>query len=313
MPPKKRKAAKKRRKEQASNTIGSSSTNNPRGNDDPKSQDERDSDASSHVSQDDRTQQYTFVLSEDEGKKSKSHVTEVKPVEKATKDAESTEKLGSDGVDFKFEKGLEPKNDLEITHVSIQRVEHDKSSSSSSSSSSGKSCRSSSDDESQTFKMKSKEEASYDTQDKSSTVLSEGPKVSENVTFENGRSYSAGKTVAVDNSVKTALSMPEKMDISAKNTLPDSVESGLKASEENLLPSSNGISGAELEGAEGKNFPSSDIPTAETSDVAGTNQTLDPHEHSEKQPLVASTPPPVQRTSCLGCCGLFEVFTGSGR
>ncbi|KAE8675159.1 Purple acid phosphatase 15 [Hibiscus syriacus] len=48
------------------------------------------------------------------------------------------------------------------------------------------------DDESQAFKMKSKEEASYD---KRTTVLSEEvPKVVENVTFENGGSNSAGKT-----------------------------------------------------------------------------------------------------------------------
>ncbi|KAE8734307.1 P-glycoprotein 9 isoform 1 [Hibiscus syriacus] len=303
MPPgsKKRKAAKKKKK------IGSSSTNNLRGHDDPKSQDERDSDASSYVSQDDRTHQHAFSQSEDEGKISKSHVTEVKHVEKTTKDAERTEKSGSDNVDFKIGKGLEPKNDIENTHVSIQHVKRDKSSSSSSSSS-GKSSCSSSDDESQAFKMKSKEEASYDTLDKTTTVLSVVPKVTENVTFENGGSNSAGKTVAVDGSVKTALSMPEKTDISAKNSLPDAVESGLKASEENLLPSSNGISGIELEGAEGKNFSSSDIPTTESSDVAETNRTLEPDEHSEKQPLVASTPPPVQRTSCLGCCGLFEVL-----
>ncbi|GMI85962.1 hypothetical protein HRI_002265500 [Hibiscus trionum] len=288
---KKRKAAKKK-KEQAANTINSSATNNPHGNDDPRSQDERGS----------------------EGGDAGSQVTEVKSVEETTKDAECTDKSELDDIDVKIEKVWEPKNDLESTLVSIQHVEHDKSSSSSSGSSSGKSSCSSSDDESQAFKMKSKEEASYDTQDESTTVLSEEvPKVAENETFENGASDSEGMTVAVDNSVKSELSMPEKTDFSATNSVPDVVESGLKANEEKLLPSSNGVSGVELEGAEGKKFPSSDIPTAETSNVAETNQTLDPHEHSEKQPLVASTPPPVQRTSFLSCCGLFEVFTGSGR
>ncbi|KAL4367389.1 hypothetical protein GQ457_05G027810 [Hibiscus cannabinus] len=313
---KKRKAAKKK-KEQAASTIRSSTTNNPLGNDDPKSQDERDSDggdAGSHASQEDHTHQNTFSQGEDEGKRSQSDVTEVKFVEEATKDAENIEKSGLDDIDVIIEKGREPKNDLESTHVTIQHVDHDKSSSSSSNSSSGKSSRSSSDDESPASKMKSKEDASYDTQDELTTVLSEEvPKVAENGTFENGGSNSAGKTVVVDNSVKTVLSMPEKTDFFPKNSVPDVVDSGLKANEDKLLPSSNGVSGVELEGAEGKNFPSSDIPTAETSNVVETSQTLEPHEHSEKQPLVALTPPPVQRTSFLSCCGLFEAFTGSGR
>ncbi|KAK8612852.1 hypothetical protein V6N13_092956 [Hibiscus sabdariffa] len=312
---KKRKAAKKK-KEQAANTISSSTTNNPLGNDDPKSQDERDSDggdAGSHASQEDHTPQHTFSQGEDEGKISQSHVTEVKSVEEATKDAESTEKSGLDDIEVKIEKGREPKNDLESTHVTIQHVDHDKSSSSSSSSS-GKSSRSSSDDESPASKMESKEDVSYDTHDELTTVLSEEVlKVAENGTFENDGSNSAGMTVAVDDSVKAVLSMPEKTDFSPKNSVPDVVDSGLKANEDKLLPSSNGVSLVELEGAEGKHFPSSDIPTAETSNVAETNQTLQPHEHSEKQPLVALTPPPVQRTSFLSCCGLFEAFTGSGR
>ncbi|KAE8689474.1 P-glycoprotein 9 isoform 1 [Hibiscus syriacus] len=316
---KKRKAAKKK-KEQTANTISSSTNNNPHGNNDPRNQDERDSDggdAGSHASQDDHNQQHTFSQGEDEGKRSQSHVTEEKSLEEATKDTESTEKLGL-GVDVKIKKGLELKNDLESAHVSIQHVELDKSSSSSS----GKSSCSSSDDESQVYEKKSKEEAcnigsevaSYNTENKSATVLAEDvPKVAEHGAFENGDSNSAGDTVAVDNAVKTALSVTEVSETSEKNSVPDVVEPGLKANEEKLLPSSNGISGVELEGVEGKKFPSSDIPTAETSNFAETNQTLEPHEYSEKQPLVASTPPPVQRASFLSCCGLFEAFTGSER
>ncbi|KAE8728731.1 P-glycoprotein 9 isoform 1 [Hibiscus syriacus] len=309
---KKRKAAKKK-KEQTANTITSS--NNPHGNDDPRSQDERDSDggdAGSHASQDDYNHRHTFSQGEYEGKRSQSHVTEEKSVEEATKDTESTEKSGSGVVDVKIEKGWELTNDLESTHVSIQHVELDKNSSSSSSS----------DDESQVSEKKSKEEAcnigsevaSYNIENKSATVLAEDvPKVAEHGAFENGDSNSAGDIVAVDNAVKTALSMPELSETSEKNSVPDVVESGLKANEEKLLPSSNVISGVKLEGAEGKDFPSLDIPTAETNNFAETNQTLEPHEYSEKQPRAASTPPPVQRTSFLSCCGLFEAFTGSGR
>ncbi|GMI72963.1 hypothetical protein HRI_000965600 [Hibiscus trionum] len=301
---KKRKAA-RRKKKQPPSTANSS------GIDEPRSQDERESDGgytSSYVSQDEHNPLHTFSRGGDEGKRSQSRVTGENSVEEATKDTESTKKSGSGAVDVKIKKGCEPKSDL----VSIQHVKHDKSSSSSSSS------RSSSDDESQAFKKKSKgkarnigsEVASYNTENKSATVFAEEvPKVAENGAFDNGGSNSTGDTVAVDNSVKTALSIPE----AAKNSVPVVVESGLKANEEKLFPSSNGISGVELEGVEGKNFPSSDIPTAESSNVAEANQTLEPHEYSEKQPLVSSTPPPVKRTSCLGCCGLFEVFTASGR
>ncbi|KAK9014210.1 hypothetical protein V6N11_005375 [Hibiscus sabdariffa] len=291
---KKRKAAKKK-KTQAASSLGSS-TSNPHGNDDPRSQDESYSDGgytSSHVSQD------TFSQGEDEGKRSQSRVTEEISVEETSKDTKSPEKSQSGAVDVKIGK---PKSGLESKRISSKHVKRDKSSSSSSSS------HCSSDEESRAFEKKSKgkacnigsEMASYNTENKSAAVLAEGvPKVIEIGAFENGNSNSAGGTVAVDNSVKTVLSMPEvPPKTSEKNSVPVVVESGLKANEEKLCPSSNGISGVELEGVEGKGFPSSDIPT-ESSNVGETNRTLDPHEYSEKQPLVASTPPPVKRTSCL--------------
>lgn len=312
---KKRKAAKKK-KEQAFNNINPSTINNPLGNDDPRSQDERDSDggdAGSPASHDGHNHQHSFGQGGDE-ERSQSHLTEEKSVEEAAKDAKSTERSGLDDVDVKIVKEWEPNKDLESTHVSIQHVDRDKSSSTSS--------NSSSDDESQAFEKKSNEEtcnlgsdaASYSTEDKSATVLSEEVlKVAENNTLENADSNSAVETVAVDNLVKNMSSVPEEVEFSAKNSVPDVVESGLKENEEKLLPSSNGVSGVELEGVEGKNFPSSGIPTAETSNVAEKNHASGPHGYPEKQPLVAPTPPPVQRTSWLSCCGLFEVFTGSGR
>lgn len=312
---KKRKAAKKK-KEQAANNINPSTNNNPLGNDDPRSQDERDSDggdAGSPASHDGHNHQHSFGQGGDE-ERSQSHLTEEKSVEEAAKDAKSTERSRLDDVDVKIVKEWEPNKDLESTHVSIQHVDRDKSSSTSS--------NSSSDDESQAFEKKSNEEtcnlgsdaASYSTEDKSATVLSEEVlKVAENNTLENADSNSAVETVAVDNLVKNMSSVPEEVEFSAKNSVPDVVESGLKENEEKLLPSSNGVSGVELEGVEGKNFPSSGIPTAETSNVAEKNHASGPHGYPEKQPLVAPTPPPVQRTSWLSCCGLFEVFTGSGR
>ncbi|XWS15907.1 hypothetical protein CRYUN_Cryun34aG0042700 [Craigia yunnanensis] len=286
------------------------------GNDDPKSQDERDSDGGdvgSPASQDDHNHQHPFSQGVEEGERApssvQSHVTEEKSMEDATRDAESTQKSGLDDViAVKIEKELEPKEDLESTHVPIQHVEHDKSSSSSSS-------RSSSDDESQAFEKKSKEVTSYINEDKPATVMSEEVlKVAENGTLGDVDSNSAVETAAVDNLVKTvAEEVNHATEISANKSVSDVVESELKESEEKLLPSSNGISRVELEGNEGKFFPSSGTPTAESSNIAEKTQDSGPHDYSEKQPLVASTPPVAQRTSFLSCCGLFDVFTGSGR
>lgn len=257
------------------------------GNDDPRSQDERDSeggDAGSHASHDDHNHQHSFSLGGDEERRSQSDVTEEKSVEEAAKDAKSTERSELDDADVKIEQGWEPNKDLESTHASIQHVDHDKSSSSSSDSSSN--------DESQTFEKKSNEETcklgsdavSYSTEDKAATVLSEEVlKVAENNTLENVDSNSAVETVAVDNLVKNTSSVPGEVEISAKNSVPDVVESGLKENEEKLLPSSNGVSGVELEGVEGKNSPSSGIPTSETSNVAEKNHASGPHGYPEKQ------------------------------
>ncbi|KAG4958637.1 hypothetical protein JHK87_035270 [Glycine soja] len=39
----------------------------------------------------------------------------------------------------------------------------------------------------------------------------------------------------------------------------------------------------------------------------------DTPECSDNQPLVASVPPVVRKTSWLSCCGLFDVLSGSNR
>ncbi|XWS18581.1 hypothetical protein CRYUN_Cryun32bG0057100 [Craigia yunnanensis] len=289
---KKRKAAKKK-KEQAANSINSS-TNNQHGNDYPKSQNERDSDGGdvgSPASQDDHNHQHPFSKGEEEGKRTPSHVTVDKYVEETTREEESTDKSVLDDVGVKIEKELEPKEDLESTHVHIQHVEHVKSSSSSS-----RSSRCNSDDESQAFEKKSKKEAyklgsevtSYSNEDKSATVMSEEVlEVAENETLGDVDSNSAGETAAVDNLVNTVLSVTEEVrhvtEISANKSVSDVVESGLKESEEKLLPSSNGTSRVELEGNEGKKFPSSGMPTAESSDIAEKTQDSGSHDYSKKQ------------------------------
>ncbi|XP_022720337.1 uncharacterized protein LOC111278110 isoform X2 [Durio zibethinus] len=287
---------------------------------DLKSQYERDSDGGdvgSSASQDDHNHQHPFSQGRENATRApspfQSHGTEEQSVEEATRYAESTEKSGLDDViALKIEKELGPKEDLESTHVPVQHVEHDKSSSSSSSSSSS---RSSSDDESQAFEKKSKEVTSYGNEDKSAMVMSEKVlKVAENETLGDVDSNFAVETATFDNLVKTiAEEATHAIEISANKSESDLAESGLNESGEKLLPSSNGISRVELEENEGKVFPSSGTAIAESSNVAEKTQDSGPHIYSEKQPLVASTPPVVQRTSLLSCCGLFDVFTGSER
>ncbi|KAK9022802.1 hypothetical protein V6N11_003041 [Hibiscus sabdariffa] len=321
---KKRKAAKKK-KEQAANTINPSTNSIPHGNGDPRSQDERESDdgdVGSPASQGDHNHQHPFSQKEEEGKGGPSpiqlHVAEEKSAEGSIRDAENTDRSGSDDVvAVKFEKELKAKEEFESTLVTVKHVEHDKSSSSSSSSS---------DDESQASEKKSKEEAynfgsevtSYGNEDKPATLMSEEvPKVVENeaVGIVNSNSAVGLGTANVDNLLKTALSVQEEVDnaseVSANKSLPDVVEPGLKGSEEKLLPSTNGVSRLGLGENEGKISSSSDT-SAESSTVGDKTQHFESHDHSEKQPLVASTPPMVQRTSVLSCCGLFDVFTGSG-
>lgn len=260
------------------------------GNDDSKSQDERDSDGGevgSPASQDDHNHQHPFSKGEEEGKREpspvQSHVTKEKYVEEATRDAKSTD------VGVKVEKEWEPKEDLESTHVTIQHVEYEKKSSSSSS-------RSNSDNESQAFEKKSKEEAynldfevtSYGNGDKPVTVVSEDVvKVAGNETLG-----STVETATVDNLVKTVLPVTEELgqrqatEIYAHKPVSDVVEAGLKESEEKLLPSSNGTSRVELEGNEGNNFSSSGIATAGSSNVE-KNQDPGPRDYSEKQVYLA--------------------------
>ncbi|KAE8688246.1 P-glycoprotein 9 isoform 1 [Hibiscus syriacus] len=279
---KKRKAAKKK-KEQAATNINSPQ-NIPHGNGDPRSQGERESDGGdvdSPASQDDHNHQHPFNQRE-EGKREhsamQSHAAEEKYAERAIGNAENTVISGfNDVVAVKIEKESEPEENLESTL-------HDKSSSSSSSSS---------DDESKASEKKSKDEA-Y------------------NFAVRNVGSNSAAGTADVDNLIKTAVSVQEEVDhateVSANKSVLD-VEPGLNGSEEKLLPSSNGVSRFENEGK----ISSSSVTSAESSTVVNKTQHFESHDHSEKQPVVASTPPMVQRTSVLSCCGLFDVFNDSGR
>ncbi|KAF2314640.1 hypothetical protein GH714_028153 [Hevea brasiliensis] len=162
---KKRKAAKKKKEQQSNNNSNNSSSvdnSSPRGNGDPKSQDERESDGGevgSPASREHNSEQHSFNEENEESEKtdSSSFASECKPVEGVTKDAEGSQKVGvEDDTVVIIERDLNPEQYMESKEVSVEHVEsakesHDGDDKSSSSSSS--------DDESRVFDMKWKEEA----------------------------------------------------------------------------------------------------------------------------------------------------------
>ncbi|GLT52561.1 hypothetical protein SLA2020_258940 [Shorea laevis] len=324
---KKRKAARKKMEKETNSTSPSSTdnNNNTHGHDDPKSQDERDSDGGevgSPASQDHRNHHHPFSEGDQESEKRdtspfQSFVSGSNSMEEIPKKAESTEILGQHhDVVVKIERQLDDE-DLDRRDVSIEHVEHDRSSSSSSS-----------DDESQASEKKLEE-----THDSTSEPISNSDEgkpansqhedvvqITENVSFGlvevDNDTIAAAETVFVGKVVEPILSTPEEVnpviESSSINSsvVSEAVELRLKENEEKLLPKSNGVNGVQSEGNEGKMLPPSSGLTGETSNVVENIQESEIPE--EKQPLVASTPPVVRRTSWLSCCGLFDVLSGSG-
>ncbi|KAF2282800.1 hypothetical protein GH714_043091 [Hevea brasiliensis] len=162
---KKRKAAKKKREQQANNNSNNSSSlddSSPRGSEDPRSQDERESDSGevgSPLSQDHHNDQHPFNEENQESEKtnSSSLASECKPNDGVIEDAEGSQKIGvGDDTIVIIEKELNPEQYMESKDVNVEHVQsakeahdgYDKSSSSSSS-----------DDEPQVLDKKWKEEA----------------------------------------------------------------------------------------------------------------------------------------------------------
>ncbi|GKU94288.1 hypothetical protein SLEP1_g7807 [Rubroshorea leprosula] len=329
---KRRKAAKKKREKEANNNNASSTTTNNRSHvhDDPKSQSERDSDGGevgSLASPDQQNHDHPFGEEDQEDDKGNaspvpSFVTENRPMEEVPENAENTEILGKeDDVVVEIKRRLKPDEDLDHRDVRIEHVEHDRSSTSS---------NSSSDDESRDSEKKLKDETcdsiaeptvNSDEGKPASSLHEEVVQITDNVSsgLDEADSVSAAETAFVGDVVKPVLSMPEEVNPSIENAslnnsvVSDAVELGMKENEEKLLPINDGVNGAQSDGNKEKMLPRSSGLTAQTSNVTENTQDSKIPGYTEKQPLVAPTPPVVQRTSWLGCCGLFEVLSGSDR
>lgn len=295
---KKRKAAK--RKEQAAHQINISSTKSNHGNDDPRSQEERESDNSvGSPASHDNENNHTFQTNEE-------------PVKEAYGIGEE--------VTIKIEKELKSEN-IEITDSSP-----DKSSSSSSSS----------DDESREIKKREDKETGDSAAEVISNVLSkQAISAAANAPFSG-----LSANVVVENTAPMDSTMPAKPNseeqiqienmsekasaVSAVDTvvsneddeksLPNVNENpakGVSASDGNTQASSGAID-SNMKESEGKILPVSD-PIPETNGVPeGVKESEVPIFH-EKEVPVRPTLGVTQRTSWFSCCGLFDVITGSSR
>lgn len=324
------KAAKKKKGNEANKSNASSANtsdtndNNSHGYDDPKSQDERDSEGGevgTLVSQVQQNNHHPFIegnlgRENREASSVKSLASENKSMDEVTKSVESTEVLGGeeilgkeDSTVVQIDWQLKPDEDLDSKDVTVEDYRR---------------TGSSSDDESQAAKKEVKEETGIFTSEPTSNGKESEPvnfvleevvpqRLAENASVEVGKvdGVSAEETASASNVVEPVIggSSIDKLSVS------DAVELGLKEIEEKLVTVSNGGNRVPAEENEEKVLPPSSDQSAETSNVAEAEHTRDSEipQVSEKQPLVATNPPLAQRASWLSCCGLFEVFSGSGR
>ncbi|EEF42728.1 hypothetical protein RCOM_0634810 [Ricinus communis] len=269
---KRRKAAKKKKEQQTNNNTNTNSSSTINRNNDPKSQDERDSDGGevgSPASQDHHNQEHPFNEDNEESEKRdhSTFVSDYKPVEGVTSDAQGSQNVGvEDDSVVKIERELNSELDIESKDVGVEHVEsakesHDGDDKSSSSSSS--------DDESRTFEKKWKEEDCNSALDAAScnTVEKVFPEeVTRDSNIEQSLEEANGNST-VETDPTNDLAAPQVlMSEVAKHTMEgaevenpeilDVIEPGLKESEDKLLPKSNDvIAGLVPEKNENKAFP----------------------------------------------------------
>ncbi|KDP21191.1 hypothetical protein JCGZ_21662 [Jatropha curcas] len=237
---KKRKAAKKK-KQQANNNGDNSSINNsnPQGNDDPKSQDERESDGGdtgSPKSQDQHNQQDSANEENEESVKrdSPSFLSENRPIESVTGDAEGSQKVGvEDDTVIKIERELNSEQDIESKDVIVQveakeLLDGDNKSSSSSSS----------DEEPHVFDKKWKEESHNSVGKVFPEEVTQVSGIEKSPKEANGNSVVETLSTVVVPIFGVAKHVMEGAGVENPEVL-EVVEQGLKEDEDKLLPKSS--------------------------------------------------------------------------
>jgi len=310
---KKRKAAKKKKEKETEINTNHPSTTNPQGNDEVKSQDEKGSDGGSPTHG-----EHDLAFNEEEEERDPSaaqpsHAAAAsKDFEEVPGDANRIDETegGKEGIvviewDMKSE-GSESK-DVSVGHVESAKESDNGNANGNSSSSSSSS---SSSDEIGTLKN-SKDEShnsvnetvAFDELVKSMDSLhAKMASITENWLAEETGDLVAGSSAAP---VKAEASVPEVQSV-------DNDDKEHSSFDENVRTIS-------LEEPKPREFDSevsasvSQSPIPESTIDAEHVKDSDTPECSDNQPLVASVPPVVQKTSWLSCCGLFDVLSGSNR
>ncbi|PIN04819.1 hypothetical protein CDL12_22641 [Handroanthus impetiginosus] len=315
---KKRKAAKKKKENQTSNHLNPSSVStHAHGGDDVKHHDDKESDAgevSSSASQDHQSNKNSLI-EEEEGEIEEGENISNPPSVEGVK----IEVAGERNILVEEESVIPVKRAFKIEDVSDEkdeRFEHDETRRKTyDGGSSGSSNSSSSDDESHGIESNQavvdiapvvdsievadslsgkKTEAIHSPKIEEAGDSATGPRTVESAFTENEekRLGSVEDNVGVSEASKDAASQREEAIIqSVENivAIPDTKECVAQESDDQLTMSTN-------------------APVAAADD--GSNAEED---SGVTEPLLAPAPRHAQRTSWKSCCGLFEVFTGSGR
>ncbi|KAJ1440040.1 hypothetical protein SESBI_02273 [Sesbania bispinosa] len=329
---KKRKAAKKK-KEKETNT--NPSTNNPQGDNELKSQsqDEKGSDGGEGGSPayGDHDHSFNEEVEESEPSAAQPPTAVAKSVEEVPSDDKIDEaKGGNDGVvviewDMKYEDSCKSKG-MSVVHIDSAKESDYGKQSSGGSNDETVTLKNTQDDEPCKSEKESQETVAFDELVKSidsshatMTLITQNAQVEETVN-------SAVESSADSVKAMTSVSDSEVKSRDAGNALLEksmgsqggATDLAVKKSEDKVYPfSDQDVRASSLEEPKPKEFDNnvsvsvSHNPIPESTNVAEPVKDSDTPECSENQPLVASAPHMVQKTSWLNCCGLFEVLSSS--
>ncbi|XP_011015861.1 PREDICTED: uncharacterized protein LOC105119420 isoform X1 [Populus euphratica] len=350
---KRKAARKKKEKEVSDNSSISSNNPQGNGDPKSSDERENDGgEIVSPVSLDQHNHQHPFNEGNGESEKggpspADSFAHQNKPMEGVPGDAEGSHKVElEDNSAIKIEREVNSEQNVESKdineYVDCPKESHGEDDRSSSSGSSS--------NESQVFEKKSKEanddeDKEFGSFPKEVKQIPENEKpvkeVNNNSVLETASAvYLVNPVVPISETVKFDM---ESAQVENSEVL-EVVESGFEENEDRLLPISNevvevspaivvpkknedkvfpisnenvgassSVVGSSVYGNLGKTMASSGSHSTETGNSADKNKDTDALESTENQLLLASAPQVAERTSCLSCCGLFDVFTGTNR
>lgn len=333
---KKRKAAKKKQVQQSSSLS--------QGTDDVQHFDDKKSDGGSPTSQDHHSSEHSFAEGdgkEVEKREGTSSGQSVVLEKSSLRGVDSGENVKTEGGVVQIEWELKSEEDYGSKEGSTESKEVHTGGSSGSSSSSSNSSRSSSDDESNVEKKTEVVETRHPVHSSSevaSQVATNIPagensnEVAETVSVvAPGKALLTEEVVQVNGSASSGYPMTSNVGYKVKiqensdEGLPSSVENtgipsvpidlGSSKKEDKTVSTSaeNPAQESATEDIDDKLLLSFNAPSVHTGNGADHIKESESPECSDSQPLVASAPQVVQKTSFKSCCGIFDFFTSSDR